>query len=168
MAPGLDLHRHRPEVAAAVTSGLLVLVLPIAFRLLSGVFENTDTSVTVRPPMSIERLVLGASRTAVSLLVSAPFAAVAAWRTWVHALRWRAGLGAGAQGIFEAGLTGLIPMVLYLLPGIVARPIEALPFVMAYGGMAFLAGLVVGVVLRTTAIAVLAVTAWALHESSAA
>ena len=45
--------------------------------------------------------------------------------------------------------------LLYLAPGIVTRPAEAPPYVIAYGGAALLLGVVVGLFLRTTAILVL-------------
>ena len=45
--------------------------------------------------------------------------------------------------------------LLYLAPGIVRRPAEAPPYVIAYGGAALLLGVVVGLFLRTTAILVL-------------
>jgi hypothetical protein len=160
-------NQHRPEVIAAVTNGLLVFLSPIGLAVISALFENTNTSVTVRPPLSFENVAARSYMLAAPVLLCAPFAALAAWRTWVHAVRWRAGLGSGLRGILEAGLTGLIPMLVYLLPGIVSRPAEAPPYVIAYGGMAFVAGLVVGAILWTAAIVVMHLASWALHEKPA-
>ena len=59
------------------------------------------------------------------------------------------------MGVAEAGACGLILALLYLAPGIVTRPAEAPQYVIAYGGAALLLGVVVGLLLRTTAILVL-------------
>ena len=59
------------------------------------------------------------------------------------------------MGVAEAGASGLILALLYLAPGIVTRPAEAPPYVIAYGGGALLLGVAVGLFLRTTAILVL-------------
>ena len=58
------------------------------------------------------------------------------------------GSGGGWSVRLDAG-------VLYLAPGIVRRPAEAPPYVIAYGGAALLLGLVVGLVGDMTAILVL-------------
>ena len=93
-------------------------------------------------------------------LVLLPFAAIAAWRTWVHAKRWPR--ERGWQGVAEAGLCGFGTALLYLAPGIVTRPTEAPGFVLVYGGAALILGLLVGLFLRTAAVLLLR-----LHEESA-
>jgi hypothetical protein len=86
-------------------------------------------------------------------LVLLPFAAIAAWRTWVHAKRWPQ--ERGWQGVAEAGLCGLGTGLLYLAPGIVTHPMEAPQFVIIYGGAALILGLLVGLFLRMTAVVIL-------------
>jgi hypothetical protein len=80
-------------------------------------------------------------------LTFAVLGAVAGWRTWVHARRFAAGQSSGWTGIAEAALCGLIVAILVLAPGIVTRPREAPPYVVFYGGVAFMLGGAVGVVL---------------------
>jgi hypothetical protein len=62
---------------------------------------------------------------------------------------------ASIGGVGEAGACGLVLGVMYLAPGIVTRPAEAPPYVMVYGGASLLLGLLMGLVLRGTAILVL-------------
>ena len=83
-----------------------------------------------------------------------PFAAVAACRTWVHAKRWRGG-PASIWAIAEAGAVGFLVAIAVLARGIVNRPAEAAPYVILHGGAALIAGLLLGVLLRTTAMLVL-------------
>jgi phosphate/sulfate permease len=53
----------------------------------------------------------------------------------------------GTQGILEGAACGLVAAVLVLLPGIVTKPMQAPPYVLAYGGLAAVLGLAVGAVL---------------------
>jgi hypothetical protein len=145
------------EDLAALVNGSIVLVVPLAFLVFgSCVFDSeSQYSVTVRAtdpaPMSkaVERLLM-LGPVGVVLL---PFAAIAAWRTWILAKRWPQ--ERGWQGVAEAGLCGVGTALLYLAPGIVTRPMEAPGFVLVYGGAALIVGLVVGLILRATAVAVL-------------
>ena len=146
-----DRQRQRPENAAAIVNALVVLVGPIALLfLLSQLPESpSDTSVTVRAP--------GASswRSALavigSMLPGLGFGAVVAgWRTRVNARRW---LDAGRgdwRGVGEAALFGFAVALLVLSHGIITRPLEAAPYVIAYGGVAAVLGAIVGIILRFT------------------
>jgi hypothetical protein len=154
----------RPEDVAALVNGLLVLLAPISVLVFgSCVFDReSQYSVTVRAADPApwadavdHLLILGQIG-----LVLLPFAAIAAWRTWVHAKDWPR--ERGWQGVAEAGLCGLGTALLYLAPGIVTRPMEAEGFVIAYGGAAMILGLLVGLFLRTAAVLVLR-----FHEESA-
>lgn len=141
---------------AAVVNGLLVMLLPLAV-LVAGSdinLDNFDGSVTADVPgtprmWATTRILVPTS------LVLFPFALLAGWRTWVYAKRWCDQQDRGWRAVAEAGACGLIPALLYLAPGIVMRPTEAPPYVMAYGGGALLLGVVVGLFLRMTAILVL-------------
>lgn len=81
----------------------------------------------------------------------APFAMAAAWRTFVHTKRWLETGALGRRGILEAGACGFAGAVIVLLPGIVTRPLQAPPYVIAYGGLSAIIGLAVGLVLWATA-----------------
>jgi hypothetical protein len=141
-------------VAAAV-NGAIVLSIPVVIAVASYLGADYDGTVTAwaSPPHVIAFRWL---RGALSVMApAAAFAAVAAWRTWVHAVRYRQRRGTGWDGVFEAGALGLAGAVVVLLPGIVRSPGEAPAFVVAYGGMAMFAGLALGLVLRTVAVIVL-------------
>jgi hypothetical protein len=56
-------------------------------------------------------------------------------------------VGDQSQGILEAAACGFAGAVLVLLPGIVTQPTQAPPYLLAYGGLAAVVGLAVGVVL---------------------
>jgi hypothetical protein len=146
----------RSESVAAVMNGLLVVLLALAVQVAgnSTGLDSSDASVTANVPGSprVETMIPILMRT---ILVVLPFAMLAGWRTWVYARRWCDRQDQGWMGVAEAGACGLILALLYLAPGIVTRPAEAPPYVIAYGGAALLLGVVVGLFLRTTAILVL-------------
>jgi hypothetical protein len=146
----------RPESVAAVVNGLLVLLLPIALLVAGSSIDlnRTDSSVTADVPGS-PRLEAMIPMLISTVVVGLPFALLAGWRTWVYARRWRDRQDRGWRAVAEAGACGLILALLYLAPGIVTRPVDAPPYVLAYGGAAMLLGLAVGLLLRTTAILVL-------------
>ena len=146
--------QRRSESVAAVVNGLLVMWLPLAVLVAgsNSTLDNFDASVTADVP--------GAPRMWTTILIPPsllvfPFALLAGWRTWVYAKRWCDQQDRGWRAVAEAGACGVIPALLYLAPGIVLRPAEAPPYVIAYGGGALLLGVAVGLFLRTTAILVL-------------
>ena len=148
--------QRRSEIVAAVVNGLLVLLLPLAVLAAGSTIDQDDFDASVTadvpgaPRMSTTIRIL--TRTS---LVLFPFALLAGWRTWVYARRWCDQQDRGWLAVAEAGACGLIVALLYLAPGIVTRPAEAPPYVIAYGGGALMSGLVVGVFLRTMAVLVL-------------
>ena len=147
---------QRRENVAAVVNGLLVMLLPLAV-IASGStidLDSFDGSVTADVPGAPRMWATIRMLIPISLLLL-PFALLAGWRTWVYAKRWYDQQDRGWRAVAEAGASGLIPALLYLAPGIVMRPAEAPPYVLAYGGGALLLGVVVGLFLRTTAMLVL-------------
>ena len=148
--------KRRPEGPAAIVNGLLVLLLPPLLSVIARyVFEgHSNTSVTVRASDASAMMdaLRGFMGVEVFLL---PFAIFAGWRTAVHARRWLECRSSGWQGVGESGATAACLALLVLTPGIVRRPTEAPPYVLFYGGAALAAGLIVGLVLRTTALLVL-------------
>jgi hypothetical protein len=110
--------------------------------------------VTVRPPGVWPVLgMIGAAIEMSALML--PFAMLAGWRTWIHARRWHDRRSSGWPGVMEAGACGLVVPLVILAPAIVTRPLEAPPYVIAYGGVALIVGTGVGLILRTTALLVL-------------
>jgi hypothetical protein len=80
---------------------------------------------------------------------------VTAWRTWVHATRWKTTGHASWAGVWEAGLCGFAVALVVLRHGLLTRPAEAPPYILVYGTMAIAVGVLVGVVLRFVTIDVL-------------
>ena len=133
---------RRPELTAAIVNGLVVLAVPLAFVL----------SVTLAYGPGPAETVLRLGESALILL---PFALLAGWRTWVYAKKMIAGQGRGWRGVGEAAFTGFCALLIYLLPGIVTRPAEAPAYIIFYGAVAAVLGVLVGLTLRLTALFVL-------------
>ena len=148
--------QRRSESVAAVVNGLLVLLLPLVI-LVAGDNINVDdfdASVTADVPGTPRIWTMVPILIRMSLVLF-PFALLAGWRTWVYARRWCNQQDRGWRAVAEAGACGLILALLYLAPGILTRPSEAPPYVIAYGGAALLLGVLVGLLLRTIALLVL-------------
>jgi hypothetical protein len=56
------------------------------------------------------------------------------------------------DGVFEAAVCGFVCALPILAPGIVTQPTKAPPYILVYGGLGAIIGLIVGLVLRTTAL----------------
>ena len=155
----LDTEHLRPARVAAIVNGLAVLLMPFALMALA----EWSASSQLRNGATVTARVSSDFQYAAKILVgigtvvvwSAPFALVAGWRTWVHSRHRLEGRGSGWQGVAEGGALGFCAALLILLPGIVTRPFDAPPYVAAYGGIAAILGLLVGFVLRFTALVVL-------------
>ena len=143
--------RGRAEAAPAVVNAVLVLVVPLVFLWL----EHARLGAT------IDALTLG--RRASILL---PFAAFAAWRTWVHAKRWRARQATVWQPVAEAAATAVVVALAYLARGILTRPADAPAYVIVYGGGALILGTIAGLILRTTALLALTLHGWMFADDS--
>jgi hypothetical protein len=152
----IDDRPERPEYAAAVANALVVLLAPMVLLFAGSLMAQcpSDTNVAVRASggpdfKSIATIVFSMA----SGLV--PAAAVAGWRTLVLARRWRHDRRGDWRGVAEAAGCGFLVALIVLAPGIVTRPLEAPPYVIAYGGAALVLGMVVGLVLRAVALTVL-------------
>ena len=147
----------RAAIIAAVGNASVVLLLPLGLMLLGNVLPDrvSDTSITVRPD--------GTGRAVMVTLVTwfymcralLPFALIAGWRTLVHARRRAAGTDRSWVGVLEAGACGFVCALLILAPGIVRTPTHAPPYLVVYGGIALVVGLIVGLALRATALVIL-------------
>lgn len=158
MADPLTLRRGSrwsPEIIAAIINAILVLCVPIAVSIaaLIAISRDTTHAVAIAYPRwhAFNQLV----QAVVFVVVFIPFAGLAGWRTWVHARRYRSGEGTGWQGVLEAGALGFLIALSALSVGIVTHPVQAVPYVIVYGGAAFVIGLLLGVVLRGAAIVTL-------------
>jgi hypothetical protein len=154
---GADMTRpsDRPATLAAFVNAIIVYLLPLVLAGAIALFASDDTNsgtrvVGVDPDraaMWSRRVhVIGAYVTGL-----APFAMAAAWRTFVHARRWLEKGSRGSLGILEGAACGFAGAVLVLLPGIVTKPMQAPPYLLAYGGLAAVLGLAVGAVLWISA-----------------
>lgn len=150
---------ERPAIVAAVVNGLVVYLLPLAFAgaiaMFASDFSNGGTRVVGVDP---NRAFVWSQRLqfiAAYATGLAPFAMAAAWRTFVHAKRRLERGSWGGQGIVEGAACGFAAALLVLLPGILMKPTQAPPYVLAYGGLAAILGLAVGALLWTTASIVL-------------
>jgi hypothetical protein len=138
--------RWRPElVAAFVNASVVALLPPVALFAAMFFFPGASATTTVHA----DETFAGNAWRAIEFFVVAqmflaPFALLAGWRTWVHARRYCRGLGTGWQGVVEGGAAGFVRSMIVLLPGIVTRPTEALPYIIVYGGGATILGLVCG------------------------
>ena len=143
--------RGRPEAAAAVVNAALIVLVPLAL-------------------LWLEHLRLGAVVDAAMLARSAamllPLAALTAWRTWVHAKRWRALQPTGWQPVAEAAATAVVMALAYLARGILTRPADAPAYVLIYAGGALILGAILGLILRTTALLALTLHKWVFAAES--
>jgi hypothetical protein len=149
---------NRPENTAALVNGLLVLVVPLAFLVVGGLLSQQDEAGrSFRAPgtdgMSDSQIVaVVIAQTAMVLL---PFASLAAWRTRVYARRWHDRDDRGWKGVVEASGCGSLAALAMLAPGIITPPSLAGPYIVVYGGAGLILGLLVGLILRFTAIVTL-------------
>lgn len=148
--------RRHPENAAAIANALVVLLGPVLLLVAGNMLPEhvSNTGATVRAS--------GGPRTGevLGLLAGvawgfAPPALLAGWRTLVLARRWLVAGRGDWRGVAEAGAAGFGIALLGLARGILTRPTEALPYVIAYGGIALIIGLLVGLLLRAVALFVL-------------
>lgn len=146
--------RLQPEELAAIINALLVLVAPLVLTTVLR-WNEPERAVAVAwvsgpPPHPVTKWLAGAAATMAPL---APIAAVAAWRTHVHARRLRLGQGMVWRGVGEAVALGLVPMVL-LLPVVAPRGLAGLEYAAAYGVLGALVGLAFGLLLAIAAVVV--------------
>ncbi len=144
----------RAATVAALVNALVVLLLPLGLMgtvaLLAPSFSNSGTHVVGLDPDRGAVLARRIQVTVAYVTALSPFAMAAAWRTFVHAKRWLERGDLGGQGILEGAACGFAGALLVLLPGILTKPTQAPPYVIAYGGLAAVLGLAVGVILWVT------------------
>ena len=146
--------QRRPENVAAAVNGIVVMLAPAMLLILPALFRSnisgTSSYVTAPDPAGISARIDAFPW--MMFAAVAPFAAIAAWRTRVHAMRWRTAGVSGWQGVAEASVLGLLVALGVLAPGIIYKPEQAPPYVIFYGGAALILGLMTGLLLRFTAL----------------
>jgi hypothetical protein len=158
-------------MVAAYVNATLVLLVPVglAVALSIGMWlspsNSASTTVHANPTPPAEQVLLIVAGAMLFVVLFTPLAAIAGWRTWVHARRYRNLEGGGWQGVFEAGFVGFFIALWILRRGIETRPNDAPPYVIAYGSGAALIGITIGLILRTAA--VITLTLASRHEGPA-
>jgi hypothetical protein len=152
----LCMREEDPPAIAAFLNGIVVMFGPALAAMMWP--ATSSNSVTVRPPGASDPMV------GIMLMVAAimsPLAAVAGWRTWVHAKRRRDRGTLGLRGIAEAGLLGFsivfIPIFVAVASHLSERPGLTIGYAAFYAGIGLVVGLVFGCVLWVFATIVLAV-----------
>jgi hypothetical protein len=151
---------RQPETVAAYVNAILVLLVPVGVAVAAsiGMWFSPSNGTTVHATPLPERILIGVAGVVLFVVLFLPLAAIAGWRTWVHARRYLNFEGGGWQGVLEAGLVGFFIAIWMLRRGIATRPADAPPYVIAYGGGAIVIGLTIGLILRTAAVVTLKLT----------
>ena len=157
----------RAEELAAMANACLVLASPSLLSMLA--WWNRPESATVvawvsgPPPDPMTQWLVPLLTIT---MLAAPFAAVAAWRTHVHARRLRVQQVASWQGVGEAAALGaLVPMVI-LLPIVAMRGLAGLAYASGYGALGAIVGAMFGLVLAGVAIVVVRMARRPLRTAS--
>ena len=151
----------RGPLAATVVNAMIVLLLPGLVLLLFAILGSidpafADETVYARP---VSPLVRAAWLSIGAIYVTAPLAAVTAWRTWIHATKWQMHHQTW-WGVAEAGAVGALLVIVMLVPpvltaAIALRSLWGFAAIAVYAVLGGLVGLVLGLMLQVTAIAVL-------------
>ncbi len=143
MSDGLPIWRRWREsaVQAALVSGAVVLIAPLAFLIY---VDYTSNAVRPYPP-AIWRSALNALPV---LVVTIPVTLLVEWRTYVHALAYRIRPIASWRGPLEAGaIAGGMALLLMLLMTVGTWARQPAGLVAAYIGFYVVATAVVGLLL---------------------
>ena len=133
--------QRRPALVAAAFNALLVGLLPFWWQMVTG----PDTSATVTPD--------GVSLLSPGVGLAAVFGVLIGFRTLVHAVNYLEG-DAGWRAVMEPAVPGFLGPLLLLGGLVVSRPpLAVAAYVGAYVAIFGGAGLLIGIVLRFTAIA---------------
>ncbi len=154
------LRRPSPALIAALVNGVVVLLLPVLARMLAASrYDSVVHPAGWSPARAALRFLL---LTAVPML---PLAAIAAWRTWAHASRWRLG-DRGLIAVGEATACGAVTalLVAFLAVPVVPSLPAALPGLVLVGLLGAVVGTAVGLLLYVIAVIVVAAAARAMRS----
>ncbi len=157
--------RNRAPLAAAAVNGAVVLLLPAWSILLASVLRTIlpahFASGAVLAP-AVSTVVDAIQASLIGLIVTIPLAGLAAWRTYVYAIQWldqrRSWRGiveaAALGGLFVGGMLGSAAFGAAVRG---AGSIWVIPAIGLYASIGVLVGLLVGLILQLTAMAVLGI-----------
>jgi hypothetical protein len=148
--------RTSPEAVAAGVNGCIVMALPLLAYVVAAL-QTDSGSVTARVSPLAEIIFREAAGLLFLLMPFAVLALLVGARTKVHARACLEGRGKGWRGVGEAAATGALIAVVLLLPATARQPFSALPYVAVYGGGSAVLGLLLGLVLRASALITLRV-----------
>ena len=151
-----DDESRRLASLTALVNGVVFSLIPLLVMLVGGALaQQSSTSTIVRPQDAppVWLVTMWTWLQAWPALV--PLSFIAGWRTYVHAKRWLLTHDRTWRGVFEGGLCGFLCVLPSLAAGIVTQPRKAPPYILVYGGLGAIIGLIVGLVLRTTALSTL-------------
>ena len=132
---------RRPAVAAACVNALIVGLMPFWWHVVAG----PETSVTVTPE--------GVSHFDPFIAVAVVFGLFIGFRTLVHAVNYLEG-DPGWRAVLEPAVPGVLGPLLMLGGLVMSRPpLAVAAYVGAYVAIFGGAGLLIGIVLRFTAVA---------------
>lgn len=137
----------RPETVAAVVNASLVMLGPLVLVAAIPLLPSISGTQAVVHGDGYSPLIAFMRNGAFVVAVTSPLAIVAAWRTWVHARKMRTLGVSGSRGILEAAAVGFVIPMIPLAPGIFGHPADALPYIVFYGGVGIIIGLLVGTIL---------------------
>jgi len=155
--------REYAALSAAVVNGALVLFLPAWLVGLTSILraalpaQSSSVTVYARTSSTVE---VAIQASLIGLLVTMPLAAVAAWRTWVHATQWLQQRRTW-RGVVEATALGALFVTVMLgsaalrASALGAGSFAAIPAIALYAAIGALVGLLVGLMLQLMAMAVL-------------
>ena len=151
-----DDHLKRLATLTALVNSVIFTLMPLVVMLVGGVLAQESSTSTIVRPEGAPPVWLVTAWTWIQMWTAlVPLSFIAGWRTFVHARRWLIMREHSWRGVFEAGVCGFICVLPILAPGIVTQPTKAPPYILVYGGLAAVIGLIVGLVLRTTALSTL-------------
>lgn len=154
-----QMREEDPQTIAAAVNGIVVMLGP-ALIVYAGMMIWPNMNPPVRPP-GASSLTDGINAIFLAIPLMSPFAAVAAWRTWVHAKKRRERGTSGLQGVAEGALFGFFVVAVPLMMAVgrsgraTESPRIAMQYVLAYAIIGLLVGLAFGVILWFTAALVL-------------
>jgi hypothetical protein len=151
-----DDESRRLASLTALVNGVVFSLMPLLVMLVgSTLAQESSTSTIVRPQGAPPVWLVAVWTWRQGWPALLPLSFIAGWRTFVHARRWLITSDRSWRGVFEAGICGFLCAMPILAPGIVTQSTKAPPYILVYGGLGAIIGLIVGLVLRTTALSTL-------------
>jgi hypothetical protein len=152
---GPDDESRRLASVTALVNGVVFALMPLIAMLVAG--ELAPSNI-VRPQDAAPVWLVTVWTWLQMWTAILPLSLIAGWRTFVHARRWLLARQHTWRGVLEAVICGFLCAMPILAPGIVTQPTKAPPYILVYGGLGAIIGLIVGLVLRTAALSTLSLS----------